>query len=1777
MTTILDNDVTTETQLSAAIDAANSEGAGAYEIDLGSGASIALTSDLPDLDLNPAVSVDIEGDGGTLNGGGTQRGLYVYAGAVTVENLTLENNATGGAGGALILGDDGATPASVTLTNVGFLGGPPTGGTGGDIFVQSGATLVLAPSAGQTEMISGLIAGANGQPGSGALVLDGGGALALSGANTFTGGITVDAGTLVLSAVGAAGSGAVSLSGGAVELTVNGAAAAGGVSFGAPLAPATVLIDVSASPGVGQTEPTAMTDFGPGDAIDIAGLTYATGATASLVGSTLTVNSGGQSAGVTLVTPTAVGFSVQNDGAGHALVTTQVMSEADLNAAIAAADSAAANSGALEIDLGGNIALSSALNAINLKSGVTLDIEGGNFALDGGGAQRGLFVYSGVVTIENLTLKNMVATGGAGASGGGGGAGLGGGLFVADDSADGAAPGAVTLTNVNFANDSAVGGAGTDQSHILAGGGGGMGGVGGAAGGTGGAGGGTGGGGGGGVGSAAAGGGSGSNSGQTGIILGAALAGAGGSHSPAVGGAGGAAGGGGGGSGNLGAQSNGGGGGGVGGGASGVFVGGVGGFGGGGGGDKFAGGAGGFGGGGGSGYTGGKGGFGGGGGGAGYFGGTAGFGGGTASYLFYTNGLPNGAGGGGLGAGGDIFVQQGASLTIAGGSQLTGGSATGGAAGPASGVGGKAGSPGHAYAGGIFLQGNQSLTFAPGAAQTVTVSGVIADMTGSHDASHQTGAGALVLNGAGVLVLSATNTFTGGVTLDQGVLELSAAAAAGAGTISFAAGAVATLKIDQGLSPGNLVSGFGVGDVIDLAGAGTEASFTYSAATNALVASGGSRSVSLAVAPPPTGADFTLAADGHGGTSIGASMVLAPTLSLVGQPVNGHSAQFSGTGRPGATVTLYADGGTTAVGAGVVAAGGGFTITTTAAFADGSHSLTAMQTTPDGVTGASTTLPFSVAPTTPTILVLVGQPVNGGTIELKGAGEVGTTVSLYADGGTIVVGSGVVSAGGTFDIVTTATFADGSHALAAMATDAAGVASAPSASFAVPVDPTAPTITTLVGQPADSGTIEVQGTGEAGTTVSLYADGGTAVAGFGLVSAGGTFDIVTTTTFADGGHILVGVAMDSAALASGASPSFAVPVEPTTPAIMTLVGQPVNGGAIEVQGIGEAGTVVSLYADGGMVAAGSGVVSAGGTFDIVTSVTVADGSHSLVAVAMDGSGLSSGPSAPFAVPVDPTAPTVTTLVGQPVNGGTIEVQGTGEAGTTVSLYADGGTAVVGSGLVSAGGTFDIVTKATFADGGHALTAQATGLGGPRKRVQRGVWGRRRSDGADDHDLGRPAGGRRNDRGSGDRRGGDDGEPLRRRRNGCGGSRCGVVGRDVRHRHQRDVFRGRPWPDGDGGRRGGPDQPAQLHFCGDGGVDRGGDTDPDRGGGPAGERWVDRGSGCGRGWGDGEPLRRRRAGGGGLGGSVGERNLRHRDHGDVRRRISQPDGDRHRGGPQQRSERAVHGSSRPGVADDHDPGGPAGDGWADRGSGCGRGWGDGKPLRRRRDDGGGLGGGVGGRDVRHHHHGDVRRRRSRSDSAADGRRRFDQRGRQSVRSDGQAAGQHRLEVGGQRGLERGGGLDRRDRPQRRQRARDGQRGWDLHGWCCGGGELQPGDADDQPGHGDAGPGGGADLGGRAGAEVGRGRARQRGGADGKRLAGDGDNTHRLRAGHRRGLGCWGDHGHGRTAHHRGGAYRDGERHDRGGSVAGVGSGGGRAGHHLLGRRLEVEAGCADVGV
>jgi len=358
----------------------------------------------------------------------------------------------------------------------------------------------------------------------------------------------------------------------------------------------------------------------------------------------------------------------------------------------------------------GTITLVTALPAITQN----LTINGGTGnTVSGNNAVQVFFVNSGTVAINNLTIINGKAQGGAGGNNGGGAAGMGGGLLV-NSTAN------VTLSGVSFSSNAAVGGAGGSFGTI-SGGGGGVGGNGGTY-----------------FGSTAGAGGGGGNFGGAG--------GTPASTSNPIAGAGGPGGGGGGGwtNGSIGTS------------------GGAGGYGGGGGGGGQGSPAG----------SGGAGGFGGGGGGGGFslssgLGGAGGFGGGAGGG---TSSSFGGSGGGGAGLGGAIFVVSGGQLTLTGTGTFSGNSVTGGAGGHFSSS-SQDGTAGSAYGSGLFLNGNGTLNFAPGAGQTTTVSDGIADQTGNGGSGGNAGSWGVTQNGAGTTILSGTNSYSGVTTISSGILQ----------------------------------------------------------------------------------------------------------------------------------------------------------------------------------------------------------------------------------------------------------------------------------------------------------------------------------------------------------------------------------------------------------------------------------------------------------------------------------------------------------------------------------------------------------------------------------------------------------------------------------------------------------------------------------------------------------------------------------------------------------------------------------------------------------------------------------------------------------------------------------------------------------------------------------------------------------------------------------------------------------------------------------------------
>jgi hypothetical protein len=380
-----------------------------------------------------------------------------------------------------------------------------------------------------------------------------------------------------------------------------------------------------------------------------------------------------------------------------------------------------------------------------------------------------------------------------------------------------------------------------------------------------------------------------------------------------------------------------------------------GGFGGGGGGGSF--GAGGGFGGGGSGGAGGGFGGGGGGGGVGGFGG--GSGGGTAGGGFGGGGFGGGGGGGGggLGAGGDIFVQQGGHLTIESGT-LGAGTIAGGGGGAGFAF---ASSAGAAFGTAIFLQGAESQTLAPASFTTLTIAGSIDDENGSASGYSADKAG-LVIDGPGTVDLTGTGSdFTGGTTLEAGTLILGAARAAGTGGITFSG--PATLAFGTASAPAGSISGFTLGDSINLLGF-AESSYTVSGSAITLTnAAHATETLQLAAA------NLAISTDGTNTT-------IQDLISTISTSVN-HEVDL-GNGTYAANISVTSTGTITGVGYGISASSFG-TVTNAGTVSGGNFGV---EFTDGGVVTNSANAVIAGTSLTGVVFlgVVAGTVINAGTI-----------------------------------------------------------------------------------------------------------------------------------------------------------------------------------------------------------------------------------------------------------------------------------------------------------------------------------------------------------------------------------------------------------------------------------------------------------------------------------------------------------------------------------------------------------------------------------------------------------------------------------------------------------------------------------------------------------------------------------------------------------------------------------------------------------------------------
>jgi autotransporter-associated beta strand protein len=305
----------------------------------------------------------------------------------------------------------------------------------------------------------------------------------------------------------------------------------------------------------------------------------------------------------------------------------------------------------------------------------------------------------------------------------------------------------------------------------------------------------------------------------------------------------------------------------------------------------------------------------------------------------------------------------------------------------------------------VVLDGNV-LTLDPGAAASSDFGGTIVNGTA---------AGSLVVEGAGTTDLTGTDTFSGGTTIEAGTLELGNAQAAGSGAIAFAPSVGSTLKIDLGDAPANQITGFAIGDKIDLLGVGTETTFSY--VGGVLTLAGGSQGVALNVGALPAHEGFVLSSDGTGGTLVSAATDNGPAITAATPSVVEQSqTTVIGTvaaGLAGDTLTLHQIGGSGTLSLGAVVNGVQQVIYTAPASIAASGLDNVSYTVSDeynNVATGSSSVPVDIGPkvTSVTALPASGVEVVGQAIELTVVMNEGVTVAggtpvlFLNDGGTAI-------------------------------------------------------------------------------------------------------------------------------------------------------------------------------------------------------------------------------------------------------------------------------------------------------------------------------------------------------------------------------------------------------------------------------------------------------------------------------------------------------------------------------------------------------------------------------------------------------------------------------------------------------------------------------------------------------------------------------------------------------------------------------------------------------
>lgn len=465
-----------------------------------------------------------------------------------------------------------------------------------------------------------------------------------------------------------------------------------------------------------------------------------------------------------------------------------------------------------------------------------------------------------------------------------------------------------------------------------------------------------------------------------------------------------------------------------------------------------------------------------------------------------------------------------------------------------------------------------------------------------------------------------------------------------------------------------------------------------------------------------------------------------------GSITNQRMPTLSGTGEPGAIITLYNNG--AVLDTVQVNPQGSWTYPLTSNLSEGLNVLTATATDAAG-NSSPTSGVFSVTldtlppaqPDAPLIsdnvAPVIGNIGNNGatndtTPTFSGTGEIGSTIILYNNGSEI--GRTTVGDNGSWNF-TPAALTPGTYIITVTETDVAGNISPPSASVTFAVDTTAPANPVITfaednvgdvqdnivsGTTTDDNTPVIHGTGDIGSVITLYS--GSSVLGVVTVDETGAWTLPVTSALPDGVYTLTAIAADAAGNSSGVSNSFTFTIDtvPLQPPVVNEIlddvapvtgpltdGAFTNDRTLTINGSGENGSIVTIYDNGAEI--GTALVTDGNwTFN---TPVLSEASHALTFSATDGAGNTTAQTQPITITVDITAPPAPTV--QTVADDGTRVAGLADPYATIEIRNSDG-ALVGSAVANGTGEFAVTLSPAQTDGGTltAIAIDRAGNNGP---------------------------------------------------------------------------------------------------------------------------------------------------------------------------------------------------------------------------------------------------------------------------------------------------------------------------------------------------------------------------------------------------------------------------------------------------------------------------------